>query len=225
MYHTYRTQTKGFKVSCKWVNMLWKANNQASTETGGRWDREACRADAAERCTDVFLANKNTAVEKFPEGAIPGLPHQSEESIAGTGAGLPGSIPDDTIISFSSTPPQQHAAPEVMKCGCLNENKHENEGPACWNDIHAPKCNSNKCKSSLQRTQSADPQPRIQTFLHISVQSELLWNGISHFNKTTRQRNERKLVSSGPVNPVWVSISGLAMNHTQSPDCFLSVFV
>lgn len=63
MYHTYRKQTKGFKVRCKWVNMLWKANNQASTETGGRWDREACRADTAERCTDVFLANKHSGGE------------------------------------------------------------------------------------------------------------------------------------------------------------------
>lgn len=61
-------------------------------------------------------------------GAISGLPHQFEESIPGNGAGTLGSIPDDTIISYSLTSSQQLAAREVMKCGCLNENKHQNKG-------------------------------------------------------------------------------------------------
>lgn len=51
-----------------------------------------------------------------------------QESIPGRGAGTLGSIPDDTIISYSLTPSQKHAALEVMKCRCLNENKHQNKG-------------------------------------------------------------------------------------------------
>lgn len=82
----------------------------------------------AEQCINVFLTNKNTTLEKFTAGAISGLLHQVGESIPGKGAGTLGSIPDDTIISYSSTPSQQHTALEVMKCGCLNENKHQNKG-------------------------------------------------------------------------------------------------
>lgn len=76
------------------------------TQTGRQIIRQR-GTDTAEQCMNVFLANKNTALVKFTAGAISGLLHQFEESIPGKWSRLgPGSISDDTIISYFLTPSQ-----------------------------------------------------------------------------------------------------------------------
>lgn len=176
----------------------------------------------------MFSWQIKTAVGKFTAGAISGLPHQFEESITGNGAALPGSIPDDTIISYSSTPPRQHAAPEVMKCGCLNESKHQNKGPARWNDICAPKCSGNQWKSSLRSTESAVPQPRWQSHVQAFCTSRSRSCFEAEYLISTKQSGKemrgnwfhlRQLTLSGCQSPASQSIT------PTSPDCFLSVFV
>lgn len=114
----------------------------------------------------------------------------------------PGSISDDTIISYFLTRGLSSAPRRGrMSCGRLNENKRENKGLGRRNDIYVQKCNKSNWESSLWRVcsrvfghgfrRSALLRPAWLVTV-LKWQEAFKWR-ISHFNKTKRQKKQEEI--------------------------------